>query len=111
MHRIGGLEKQDITGNVSYDPDNHQHMVDLRARKVASIADDIPPQTVDGPEPAASCWSSAGAAPTARAPPPCDACRTQGGSVAHCPPAVPEPVPARIWARSSSATTRCWSPN
>ena len=31
MHRIGGLEKQDITGNVSYDPDNHQHMVRLRA--------------------------------------------------------------------------------
>ena len=31
MHRIGGLEKQDITGNVSYDPENHQHMVQLRA--------------------------------------------------------------------------------
>ena len=37
MHRIGGLEKQDITGNVSYDPDNHQHMVNLRAKKVADI--------------------------------------------------------------------------
>src|SRR5581483_10980884 len=35
MHRIGGLEKQDITGNVNYEPDNHQHMVDLRARKIA----------------------------------------------------------------------------
>jgi 2-oxoglutarate ferredoxin oxidoreductase subunit alpha len=50
MHRIGGLEKQDITGNVSYDPINHQHMVDLRERKVANIADDIPPQRVAGPE-------------------------------------------------------------
>jgi len=50
MHRIGGLEKQDITGNVCYDPDNHQHMVDLRARKVAMIAEDIPPQDVLGPE-------------------------------------------------------------
>jgi 2-oxoglutarate ferredoxin oxidoreductase subunit alpha len=50
MHRIGGLEKQDITGNVSYDPHNHQHMIDLRARKIANIANDIPEQTVDGPE-------------------------------------------------------------
>jgi 2-oxoglutarate/2-oxoacid ferredoxin oxidoreductase subunit alpha len=48
-HRIGGLEKQDITGNVSYDPANHQHMVDTRAKKVANIANDIPPQKLDGP--------------------------------------------------------------
>jgi 2-oxoglutarate ferredoxin oxidoreductase subunit alpha len=48
-HRIGGLEKQDITGNVSYDPENHQHMVDTRAQKVANIAKDIPPQKLDGP--------------------------------------------------------------
>jgi len=49
-HRIGGLEKQDITGNVSYDPENHERMVRLRAKKVASIALDIPPQEVMGPE-------------------------------------------------------------
>jgi 2-oxoglutarate ferredoxin oxidoreductase subunit alpha len=49
MHRIGGLEKQDITGNVNYEPDNHQKMVNLRARKVAGIADDIPLQTIEGP--------------------------------------------------------------
>ncbi len=48
-HRIGGLEKQDITGNVSYDPANHQHMVNTRAQKVANIAKDIPPQKLDGP--------------------------------------------------------------
>ena len=47
-HRIGGLEKQDVTGNVSYDPLNHQHMVDTRARKVALVADDIPEQEVNG---------------------------------------------------------------
>ena len=41
-HRIGGIEKQDITGNVSYDPENHMHMVMTRAEKVARIADDIP---------------------------------------------------------------------
>ncbi len=50
MHRIGGLEKQDITGNVCYDADNHQHMVNLRASKVAGIAMDIPLQEVSGPE-------------------------------------------------------------
>lgn len=49
MHRIGGLEKQDVTGNVNYEPANHQHMVDTRARKVAGIADDIPLQEVEGP--------------------------------------------------------------
>jgi 2-oxoglutarate ferredoxin oxidoreductase subunit alpha len=50
-HRIGGLEKEDITGNVSYDPDNHQHMVKIRQEKVDRIADYIPLQTLDsGPE-------------------------------------------------------------
>ncbi len=48
-HRIGGLEKQDITGNVSYDPANHQHMINLRAEKVARIANELPPQKLDGP--------------------------------------------------------------
>lgn len=49
MHRVGGLEKQDITGSVSYDPANHQHMIDTRAKKVANIAEGIPLQEVDGP--------------------------------------------------------------
>jgi 2-oxoglutarate/2-oxoacid ferredoxin oxidoreductase subunit alpha len=49
-HRIGGLGKQDGTGNVSYDPDDHQHMVNIRAEKVARIADRIPEQEVFGPE-------------------------------------------------------------
>jgi 2-oxoglutarate ferredoxin oxidoreductase subunit alpha len=49
-HRIGGLESADVTGTVSYDPDNHQRMTDLRARKVAGIADDIPDLEVFGPE-------------------------------------------------------------
>ena len=42
-------EKQDVTGNVSYDPDNHDHMVRLRAQKVAGIAQDIPELEVDDP--------------------------------------------------------------
>jgi len=49
-HRIGGLEKQDVTGNVSYDPENHEHMVRLRAEKVARIAERIPDVTVRGPQ-------------------------------------------------------------
>jgi 2-oxoglutarate ferredoxin oxidoreductase subunit alpha len=46
-HRIGGLEKEDITGNVSYDPENHQKMVLLREEKVEKIAEYLPEQTVD----------------------------------------------------------------
>jgi 2-oxoglutarate ferredoxin oxidoreductase subunit alpha len=48
-HRIGGLESADVTGTVSYDPDNHQRMTDLRARKVSGIADDIPDLVAHGP--------------------------------------------------------------
>src|SRR5439155_18650163 len=48
-HRIGGLEKEDVTGNVSYDPANHQHMVKTRAQKIANIANEIPLLEVDGP--------------------------------------------------------------
>ncbi|QEG42647.1 2-oxoacid:acceptor oxidoreductase subunit alpha [Roseimaritima ulvae] len=48
MHRLGGLEKEDGTGNVSYDPANHQHMTDTRAKKVALVADRIPEQDVFG---------------------------------------------------------------
>jgi 2-oxoglutarate ferredoxin oxidoreductase subunit alpha len=48
-HRIGGLEKADVTGNVSYDPDNHHKMQLLRAAKVAGIAKDIPSLEVFGP--------------------------------------------------------------
>lgn len=46
-HRIGGIEKQNITGNVSYDPDNHQLMVKIREEKVEKIAQHIPEQKLD----------------------------------------------------------------
>jgi 2-oxoglutarate/2-oxoacid ferredoxin oxidoreductase subunit alpha len=46
-HRVGGLEK-DVTGEISYDPQNHQDMTDVRAAKVAGIANDIPPTMVSG---------------------------------------------------------------
>ena len=47
-HRIGGLEKSDITGDVRYDAENHERMTHLRAEKVERIADDIPELEVDG---------------------------------------------------------------
>lgn len=46
-HRIGGIEKQNITGNISYDPENHQTMVKIRQEKVDKIADHIPDQKID----------------------------------------------------------------
>src|SRR5205807_3583342 len=46
-HRIGGLEKEDGTGNISYDPDNHERMTELRAAKVAKVAGHIPRLEVD----------------------------------------------------------------
>jgi 2-oxoglutarate ferredoxin oxidoreductase subunit alpha len=48
-HRIGGLEKADVLGNVSYDPENHHRMQLLRQAKIAGIAADIPPLDVYGP--------------------------------------------------------------
>jgi len=82
-HRIGGLEKQDGTGNVSYDPDNHDRMVRLRAQKVAGIAADIPALEVDDPDGDAKLlvlsWGGTYgpvAAGVRRA-------RTDGGAVAH----------------------------
>ncbi|OFV87632.1 MAG: 2-oxoglutarate ferredoxin oxidoreductase subunit alpha [Acidobacteria bacterium RBG_16_68_9] len=49
-HRIGGLEKDYLTGNVSYAPINHEQMVRVRARKIAGIAREIPPTRVEGPD-------------------------------------------------------------
>jgi 2-oxoglutarate ferredoxin oxidoreductase subunit alpha len=46
-HRVGGIEKEDGTGNISYDPKNHEHMVHTRAKKVANIADNIPLQGIE----------------------------------------------------------------
>ena len=48
-HRIGGIEKQDVTGNISYDPENHDHMVRQRAEKVRRVAQEIPPTSINGP--------------------------------------------------------------
>ncbi|HWN22007.1 MAG TPA: 2-oxoacid:acceptor oxidoreductase subunit alpha [Gaiellaceae bacterium] len=60
-HRIGGLEKADVTGSISYDPENHDLMTRLRAAKVAAIAKDIPLLEVDDPDGASTLvlgWGS-----------------------------------------------------
>ncbi len=49
-HRIGGLEKQDVTGNVSHDPMNHQRMTELREEKINRIENDIPEAVIEGPQ-------------------------------------------------------------
>jgi 2-oxoglutarate ferredoxin oxidoreductase subunit alpha len=50
QHRIGGLEKEDVTGNISYEPDNHALMTRLRADRIAKIAEEIPLLEVDDPD-------------------------------------------------------------
>jgi 2-oxoglutarate/2-oxoacid ferredoxin oxidoreductase subunit alpha len=65
MHRVGGIEKEDGSGNISYEPENHSTMVHLRAAKVAGIANDIPPASIVGDDDAEVCvlgWGSTWAA-------------------------------------------------
>ncbi len=95
MHRVGGLEKEDITGNVSYDPDNHQHMTDLRAQKVENVAKEMPLQDVEGPESGEllvlSWGGTYGACKTAAA-----RCRRGGLSVAHAHLRWLNPFPSNL---------------
>ena len=59
MHRIGGIEKEDGSGNISYDPENHQKMVDLRAAKIEAV--DVPDAEISGDSDADFCmlgWGS-----------------------------------------------------
>ncbi|HVT27271.1 MAG TPA: 2-oxoacid:acceptor oxidoreductase subunit alpha [Lacipirellulaceae bacterium] len=94
-HRIGGLEKQDVTGNVSYDPANHQHMVNTRAQKVANIANDIPPQKIDGPASGdllvVSWGGTYGACATA-----VHNVQAKGKAVAHCHLRYLNPLPKEL---------------
>ena len=111
MHRIGGIEKEDGTGNISYDPANHGHMVDLRAAKIAGIAKDICRRSrsmgdVDDAELLIVGWGStwgaiSGAVDRVPRPGP------QGGPD---PPHAPQPVPAQPGRGPGAATPRCWCP-
>ncbi|MCX7011921.1 MAG: 2-oxoacid:acceptor oxidoreductase subunit alpha [Candidatus Sumerlaeota bacterium] len=95
-HRIGGLEKQDVTGDVSYDPENHERMCRLRAEKIAKVAESIPDQEVLGDGAGADLlvvsWGSAyGAVRTAF-----ERARAQGLSVAHLPLRYLNPMPRNL---------------
>ena len=94
-HRIGGIEKADGTGVISYDPDNHDKMVRLRQARIDGIAADIPPVTVDDPDSAkvlvlgwGSTYGSIGAAVRQ--------VRLAGGSVAQAHLRHLSPFPANI---------------
>lgn len=95
-HRIGGLEKQNITGNVNYEPDNHQLMVKIRQAKVDKIADFIPAQKLDsGPEKGKVLvlgWGSTyGSIKSA-----CAELQAQGKSVAHAHLRYVRPFPKNL---------------
>ena len=91
-----GSRRQDVTGNVSYDPDNHDQMVRLRAQKVAGIAADIPELEVDDPDGARRCSCSAGAARTARSPPAVRRVRKDGEQGRAGAPAHLNPFPRNL---------------
>jgi 2-oxoglutarate/2-oxoacid ferredoxin oxidoreductase subunit alpha len=95
QHRIGGLEKEALTGDVSYDPENHEKMVQTRAQKVANIARDIPPQHVEGPESGdllvLSWGGTYGACVTA-----VHQCQEQGIAVAHAHLRYLNPFPVNL---------------
>ncbi|MHA1994117.1 MAG: 2-oxoacid:acceptor oxidoreductase subunit alpha [Candidatus Hodarchaeales archaeon] len=94
-HRIGSLEKEMITGNVSYDPINHEKMVELREQKISGISKVIPPQEVEGPlegDLLVLSWGSTyGAAHTA-----CENLRKEGISVADTNLRFINPLPTNL---------------
>jgi len=95
-HRIGGLEKEDKTGNVSYDPENHEKMVKLREEKIQKIAEFIPEQSIDqgdeGADLAVLSWGSTyGAVKTA-----VKELLAEGESVAHIHLRYIKPFPKNL---------------
>jgi 2-oxoglutarate/2-oxoacid ferredoxin oxidoreductase subunit alpha len=95
-HRIGGLEKQNITGNISYEPENHQLMVKIRQEKVDKIAEYIPKQKLDsGPEKGKLLvlgWGSTyGSIKSA-----CAQLQTEGASVSHAHIRYVRPFPKNL---------------
>ncbi len=95
-HRIGGIEKEDGTGNISYDPANHEHMVHVRANKVAGIANDIPVLEVQGDVDDAELlvigWGSTWGAIDGAV----NRCRRRGRKVAHTHLVHLNPFPSNL---------------
>jgi len=94
-HRVGGIEKAADTGHVSYDPENHQAMIETRAAKVAGIADFIPEQEIDGPDSGdvlvISWGGTFGAVRTA-----VRQVQTEGKSASHCHLQYLNPFPRNL---------------
>jgi 2-oxoglutarate ferredoxin oxidoreductase subunit alpha len=95
MHRIGGIEKEDGSGNISYDPANHERMVHVRRDKILGITRDIPPTEVEGDADAdllvlgwGSTWGAIGAA--------VDTVRAEGHKVARAHLTHLHPLPADL---------------
>jgi len=94
-HRIGGLEKQDVTGNINYEPLNHEHMVRIRAAKVAAIVQDIPdivPAGDDHGDLLIVAWGSTHGAITAAV----NAQRAAGRKIGHVHLRHLNPLPANL---------------
>ncbi len=101
MHRVGGIEKEDGTGNISYDPDNHGLMVDLRAEKIDGIVNDIPDALYagdDNPDVLVVGWGSTYGAITSAI----ERARAQGKSVGHLHLTHLNPIPANVGERLKS---------
>jgi 2-oxoglutarate/2-oxoacid ferredoxin oxidoreductase subunit alpha len=94
-HRIGGLEKQDVSGNINYEPLNHEHMVRIRAAKVAAVAQDIPDAVASG-DPEGDllivAWGSTHGAITAAV----KAQRAEGRKIGHVHLRHLNPLPANL---------------
>ena len=110
QHRIGGIEKEDGTGNISYEPANHEKMVHLRAAKIAGIAADIPEVTVAG-DPDAELlvlgWGSTwGAIDSA-----VERVRRRACKVAWVHLRPPQPAARRTWATCCAGTRRSSCPS
>src|SRR5580692_1016921 len=94
-HRIGGLEKQDVTGNINYEPLNHEHMVRIRAAKVAAIVQDVPdivPAGDDHGDLLIVAWGSTHGAITAAV----NAQRAAGRKIGHVHLRHLNPLPANL---------------
>ena len=96
MHRVGGLEKEDGTGNISYDPENHDTMTRIRAAKIAGIANDIPLVDLDDPGRRRLPRACRGAARGARRPRRCAASAARGTKIAHAHLRHMNPFPADL---------------
>ena len=109
-HRIGGIEKQDVTGNISYDPENHDSMVRLRAEKVRRVAAARSRRpSINGPgagDLLVVGWGGTYGAITAAV----ERAQAEGMSVASIHLRHLNPLPPDLGPHPARSTARCWCP-